>query len=145
MKLKGLCGWSWAALAAYVCGLGPLLGPLRAVLGRSWGLCWRSWGALGAYVIDLGPLLGPMLAVLGRSWSLCWPSWGVLGPKWPVLSRSGRSWKGVRAEKWLRLASAVRPRNSESSETPKAGMDPNALKPSLDFFKRYTCYDMVPP
>ena len=52
-----LCCWSWAALGAYVGGLGPLLGLMLAVLGRSWGLCWRSWGlccrswaALGVYV-----------------------------------------------------------------------------------------------
>ena len=36
----GLCWRSWAALGAYVGGLGPLLGPTLAVLGRSWGLCW---------------------------------------------------------------------------------------------------------
>ena len=64
--MKGVCGWSWAALGAYVAGLGSLLGPLRAVLGRSWGLCWRSWAALGAYVGGLGLLLEPILAVLGR-------------------------------------------------------------------------------
>ena len=75
MKLKGVCRWSWAALGAYVAGLGSLSGPLRAVLGISWGLCWRSWAAPGAYVGGLGPLpayvenpgplLGLMLAVLG--------------------------------------------------------------------------------
>ena len=54
-----------SALRAYVDGLGLLLGPLLAVLGRSWALCWRSWAALRASVDDLGPLLGPMLAVLG--------------------------------------------------------------------------------
>ena len=48
------------ALGAYVGGLGPLLGPMLAVLGRSWGLCWRSWAALRAYVGGLGLLLGPM-------------------------------------------------------------------------------------
>ena len=67
------------------CGLGvglePLLGPMLAVLGRSWALCWRSWAALGAYVGGLGLLLGPMLAVLGRSWGFCWRSWDAVGPK----------------------------------------------------------------
>ena len=43
-------GRSWRALRAYVDGLGLLLGPLLAVLGRSWGLCWRSWAALRVYV-----------------------------------------------------------------------------------------------
>ena len=56
------------SLGAYVGGLGPLLGPMLAVLGRSWGQCWRSWGALGGHVGDLGLLLWPMLAVLGRPW-----------------------------------------------------------------------------
>ena len=45
-----LCWRSWAALGAYVGGLGPLLEPMLAVLGRSWGLCWRSEAALGIYV-----------------------------------------------------------------------------------------------
>ena len=38
VKLAGLWGWSWAALGAYVGGLGslwPLSGPKWAVLGRS--------------------------------------------------------------------------------------------------------------
>ena len=76
---------SWAALGAFVGGLGPFLGPflailatlgpLRAVLShfwnllavsnRSWDLCRRSWAALGAFVGDLGQLLGPVLAALG--------------------------------------------------------------------------------
>ena len=56
-----------------------VLGPMLAVLGRSWALCWRSWAALGLYVGGLGPLLGPMLAVLDRSWALCWRSWAALG------------------------------------------------------------------
>ena len=45
---------------ASVGGLGPLLGPMLAVLG-----------ALGAYVGGLKALLGSMLAVLGRSWGVC--------------------------------------------------------------------------
>ena len=60
----------------------------------------HDYGDLGAYVGGLGPLLGPMLAVLGRSWGLCWRSWGLLGPKRSVLGLSGRSWEGIRAEKW---------------------------------------------
>ena len=55
----GLCWRSGAALGVYVGGLGPLLGPMLAVLGP-----------LGTYVGGLGQLLGPMLAVLGRSWGL---------------------------------------------------------------------------
>ena len=87
VKLKGLCGWSWAALGAYVCGLGSLwgasagglgslLGPLWAVLDSSWGLCGRSWVALGASAGDLGPLLG----LCRRSWAALGASVGDLGP-----------------------------------------------------------------
>ena len=65
-------------LSGYVGGPGVPLGPLLAVLARSWGLCSRSCPVLGpllavpgrlgptlrCYVGGLGPLLGPMLAVL---------------------------------------------------------------------------------
>ena len=114
-----LCWRSWAGLGADVGGLGPKKceehgylenvlisragarsGAWGAVLRRSWGLCWRSWVALGPSVGGLGPLLEPTLAILGRSWNLCWRSWDVLGPKRSVLGRSGRSWEGIRAEKW---------------------------------------------
>ena len=56
-------------------GLGSLLGPLRAILGRSW-----------ASVGGLGPLLRPLLAILDRSWDLCWRSWAE---KWPKPEREG--------------------------------------------------------
>ena len=91
---------SWAALGAYVGGLGRLLRPMWAVLGLSWGLCWRSWAVPGAYVGGLGPLLGPMLAVLGRSWGLCWRSWAVLRPKVAQTRAGRRSGKRTWAEKW---------------------------------------------
>ena len=61
----GLCWRSWAALGVHVGGPGalgrlgaksgqnssrkapgPPLGPLLAVLGRSWDLCWRSWASV---------------------------------------------------------------------------------------------------
>ena len=72
-RFGSLCGWSWAALGAYVRGPGP-----------SWGLFWRSRAVLG-------PLFDAMLAVFGRSWDLCWTSMGPMllvlgGPK-----RSARS------------------------------------------------------
>ena len=69
MKLTGLCVRSRAALETYVGGLGALLGPMLAVVGRSWAL-------MGG----LEPLLGPLCPVLGCSWSLCWRSWAALGP-----------------------------------------------------------------
>ena len=85
-------------------GLGPLSGPLWAVLSRlgafvggpgpSWVrssvLCWRSWVTLGAYVRGLGPhvgglgpLWGPMLAVLAALGA----SVGGPGPSWAEKSR----------------------------------------------------------
>ena len=87
MKLQGLCRWSSAALGAYVCGLGSLLGPLWAVLDSSWGLCGRSWVALGASAGDLGPLLG----LCWRSWAAPWAFVGDLGPLLgPLLAVMGR-------------------------------------------------------
>ena len=81
-------------------GLGLLLEPMLAVLGRSWDLCWRSWAALGAYVGGLGLLLGPMLAVLGGLEAyvgglgpLSGPMLAVLGRSWGL---SRRSWEGIR-------------------------------------------------
>ena len=44
-----LCVRSWATLGAYVGGLGAVLGPIMAILGRS----WASTGGPG-------PLLGPL-------------------------------------------------------------------------------------
>ena len=43
-----LCWRSWAALGAYVGGLGLLLGPMLTVLGRFRGLSWRSWAKSGS-------------------------------------------------------------------------------------------------
>ena len=121
-RSHGLIEQSWAALGAYVGGLGPLLGPMLAlwaclgglgplsvpmlaVLGLSWGrlrlllaLCGRSWAALGAYVGGLGPLSGPMLAVLGRSWVPCWRSWSLLGPMLAVLDGLGAEVVGLESD-----------------------------------------------
>jgi hypothetical protein len=73
----GLFFRSWAALEAYVAGLGALVGRMLSSLslyGRSWAVLGASvgglgctWLALGAYVGDPGPLLGPLCAVLVRS------------------------------------------------------------------------------
>ena len=54
-------------------GLGSFLGPLLAVLGRSWDLCGWSWAALGTSVGGLGPLLGPQWVVLGQDQAGKWP------------------------------------------------------------------------
>ena len=81
-RSRGLCSRSCAALEAYVGGLGPLLRPLWAVLGCSWGPPGRSW-----------PLSGPLLAVLCRSWPTLGTSVGDLGlllrPAWAVLAALG--------------------------------------------------------
>ena len=86
----------------WLCGPGPLLGPLWPVLGCSWCLCRRSWAALGTYVGGLGPLLalsrrswaalgtyvgdlGPLLGLYGRSWANLGPSTGGLGCTWAAL------------------------------------------------------------
>ena len=103
----GLCWRSWVALGAYVGGLGPLLGPMFAVLGP-----------LGTYVGSLRPLLGPMFAVLGRSWALCWRSWAALGPMLAVLGRSwGLSWRS-----WVVLGAymgGLGPENAKNMATLK--------------------------
>ena len=57
-RSRGLSWRSWAALGAYVGGLGllsrpvdglgPLSGPKLAVSGHSLDLCWRPWAGLRA-------------------------------------------------------------------------------------------------
>ena len=84
-------GRSWAALGAYVGGLGPLLEPMLAVLGRSWDLCCRSWAALGAYAGGLAAMLEPKWSVLEGS-----------GPKSGSGSAAVRRWD--RPERWDRSA-----------------------------------------
>ena len=94
-----LCVRSWAALGAYVGGLGTYVGDLELLLGlygRSWAALGASigglgctWAALGAYVGDLKPLL-----------SLYWRSWPALGAAVcgpgshlkPLLAVLGCSW-----------------------------------------------------
>ena len=93
-----------------------------------------SWASVGGLGPLLGPMLavfGPMLAVLGRSWGLCWRSWSVLGPKWSVMGRSGRSWKGVRDEMGQAPSAGLDPLD------PKDRLDPTALTPRPNLFKRY--------
>ena len=134
--------------------LGALLGPMLAVLGRSWalmgglelllGLCARSWVALGAYVGGLGRLLRPLLAVLVRSSALCWGSRatlgayvGGLGPLLgPMLAILGRD-QGEKRPKpgkvaQTRAGAGVGP--PEAREAPEA---PEAPGPGTYFFCRY--------
>ena len=84
--------------------LRSLLGPLCAVLGRSWGLCWRSGGDLGPYVGDLELLL----RLYGRSWAALGASIGGLGctgaalgayvgDPGPLLGLYWRSWASLGA------------------------------------------------
>ena len=74
MTLKP-CGRSWAVLKACFGGLGPLSGPMWAVLGRSRGVCGRSGDALGSPVGGLGAsAAGPGL-LLGSQWAILRCSW----------------------------------------------------------------------
>ena len=102
-------------------GPGPLLGPLRAVLGRSWDLCWRSWAALGAYVGGLGLLLGPMLAVLGGLGAYVGGLGLVLGPMLAVLGALGpKCWLCWRS--WVALGAymgGLGPENAKNMATLK--------------------------
>ena len=86
-RSRGLCWRSCATLGAYVGGLGPLLGPLLAVLGRLGLKKVEEHDYLenvlisraGARAAASGCGLSPLLAVLGGSWGLCWRSWSALG------------------------------------------------------------------
>ena len=68
----GLCWRSWAALGAYVGGLGLLLGPMLTVLGRFRGLSGRSWDAFGPKLAVLGGL-GAEVVGLGSDQGEKWP------------------------------------------------------------------------
>ena len=103
-------------------GLGPLLAPLRAVLGRNWGPVGglkqflgplravldclnasvgglgRSWGLCRGLGLLLGPVggPGPLLTALGASvrdpGRLLGPLWALLGCSWGL---GGRSWAAL--------------------------------------------------
>ena len=82
----GLCWRSWAALGAYVGGLGCTLAARGAYvgdLGPLFGLYSRSWAALGAAVCGPGPLLEATLAVLGGLRPLLGPLL-ALRPLWAL-------------------------------------------------------------
>ena len=141
MKLTGLRVRSWAALGTYVGGLGALLGPMLAVLGRSWAL-----------MDGLEPLLGPLCPVLGCSWSLCWRSWAalgpyvgglgpLLGPKLAVLAALGASEGGLGTGSWRKAAQTRKSEpNPSGSRVPKgagpheASEAPRALRSHYLFF-----------
>ena len=122
---RGLCWRSWTALGAYVGGLGPRLGPMLVVLGRSWGLCWRFWAALRAYVGGLGSGSGPKLTVLA-----------CLGAKAVGLGRgSGRKVALARAGK--RSGQEIRPKSgpNPSGSAIQEGRAPRSLVgPHKQFF-----------
>ena len=113
------------ALGAYVGGLGPLLGPMLAVLGRSWGLCWRSWAALGTFVGGPAPSwakkceehsnlenvlisrAGARSAAWGSVLSCSWAYVVGLGPHLePTLAVLCRSW-GLCGRSWAALGAYV--------------------------------------
>ena len=139
-----ILGRSWASTG----GPGTRLGPLCAILGRSWSLCWRSWaalgsylgglwGALGPYVGGLGPLLGPMFAVLGRSWGYVGGPGPLLGPMFVILAALGalcwRSWAvlgrevvqtrtgtGSEADRWPKPEREQGPKGRGPPEAPRS-------------------------
>ena len=95
--LLGLYWRSWAVLVAAACspesllephvgGLGPLLGPIVAVLGRSWALCGRSGaekceehGCLeNVFISRAGVRSAASGVVFGCSCGLCSRSWAAL-------------------------------------------------------------------
>ena len=80
------------------------MGPLCAVLGRSWGLSWQSGGGLGVYVGGLGTLL----SLYGRSWVVlgasivglgctCAALGAYVGDLGPLLGLYWRSWVALGA------------------------------------------------
>ena len=87
----GLCVRSWAALGAYVGGLGLLFGSMLVFRGRSWDLFWVSWAVLG----PLRALLGCSWALSGRSWLHLGGSWGLVGDHGALLGFSWRSWAAL--------------------------------------------------
>ena len=92
------------AFGAYVGDLGPLFGTYFGDLGRSWAALWAYVGGvgllLGAYGGGLGPLLGPMLAVLGRSWGLCGRSGAEKCQEHSYLENMFISRAGARSAAW---------------------------------------------
>ena len=103
----GRCVLSWAALGAYVGGLGPLLGPTLAVLGRSWGSeaekCEERGYFENVLISRVGARSAAWGSVLSCSWGLCWRSWAALGPLQAVL---GGSW-GRCVRSWAALGAYV--------------------------------------
>ena len=73
------------------------MGDLGLPLGPMWAILGRSWASVG------GPaaLLGPLWAVLGRSWVLLGGPGALLASLWAVLGRSwghcGQSWAALGA------------------------------------------------
>ena len=111
---RGLRWRSWTALGAYVGSLGPLLGPMLAVLGCSWGLCRRSWEQIRAHVGGLGSGSGPKLVVLA-----------CLGAKAVGLGR-GSDRKVALAQAGKRSGQEIRPKSGPNSS---GNRDPQEVGP----------------
>ena len=81
--MLAILGRSWACTG----GPGPLLGPLCAILGRSWSLCGRSGAEKceehsyleNVLISRAGARSAAWGSVLSCSWSLCCWSWAALG------------------------------------------------------------------
>ena len=150
-RSRALCWRSWAALGPCVGGLGPLLGPMLAVLGCSWCLSGRcgaekceEHGYLENVLISrAGVRSAAWGSVLSRSWDLCWRSWAafvpydvglgpLLGPKSAVLGSfrgpSGRSWDVLgedQTESGPNPSGKTRSGRSWEGSRPKSGPNPS--------------------
>ena len=117
-----LCWRSWPTLRAYVGGIEPLLRPMLAVLGRSWGLYGRSrarkceeHGYLeNMLTSQAGAGSAAWGSVLSCSWGLCCRSWAALGTYvsglvpllGPMRAVLGRSWSQC-WQSWVALGAYV--------------------------------------
>ena len=111
------------ALGAYVGGLGPLLGPMLAVLGCSSGLCRRSWEQIRAHVGGLGSGSGPKLAVLACLGAKVVGLGSGSGPKLTVLACLGAKAVGLGRGSGRKVALARAGKRSGQEIRPKS--DPN--------------------
>ena len=129
---------------ASVGGLGSLLGPMLAVLGR-----------FGPYVGGRGPLLGPMFAVLGplgtyvgslrpllgpncRSWVALGTYVGglgpLLGPMLAVLAALGASEGGLGTGSWRKAAQSRKSGSNPSRSRVQKGSGPPKAPVRLPIF-----------
>ena len=127
---RGLRWRSWTALGAYVGDLGPLLGPMLAVLGCSLGLCRRSWEQIRAHVGGLGSGSGPKLAVLACLGAKVVGLGSGSGPKLTVLACLGAKAVGLGRGSGRKVAQTRAGTRSVTAIKTKSGPNPsgNAIR-----------------